>query len=157
MKNQNNKDYSELNNHIKDNFNNRFFQDMKGRIIDPVLLKDPAEIILFATQEERVDASASIISEIIYFRLNVTIIDKDRTFNGRGWCLSSVGAGGFSGGVYSDDLTMLYLKAHNFWFYEAFTLIVISFYDNNSNYLGKFKGNGISTVNGVGSSTGIFY
>ncbi|PHM36894.1 hypothetical protein Xmau_04041 [Xenorhabdus mauleonii] len=153
----NNIDHSVLNNYIKDDLNKRFFQDMRGREIDPVLIANPAEKILISTQEEKADAFASMISEIIYFRLNVTVENSDRTFNGQGWSLNSIGVGGFTGGIYSDDLTFLYMKAHSFWFYEVLTLIFIAFYDDESTYLGTFRGSGISSASGIGSGTGIFY
>ncbi|OTA19731.1 hypothetical protein Xbed_02039 [Xenorhabdus beddingii] len=157
MKVQNSSIDSELINVFKNDINSKFFRDMKGKKIDPVLLDGPAEKILLTTQKEKVDASVTMISEVIYFRLNVTAESTGRTFNGQGWSLSSVGAGRFSGGLYSDDLTLLYIKAHKFWFYEFLTLIFVTFYDKESQYLGTFRGNGLSTVNGVGSGAGIFY
>ncbi|MBI6548960.1 VapA/VapB family virulence-associated protein [Xenorhabdus lircayensis] len=141
MKNKNELFHSELGEIVQDDMNNKFFQYMKGKEIDPMFTDNPAEKILLATQRERVGTSASIISEILYFRLNVTAYNNDRTFNGQGWSLSSVGAGKFSGRLYSDDLIMLYLKAHKFWFYEFLTLIFFTFYDSNSKYLGTFRGN----------------
>ncbi|KMJ46756.1 VapA/VapB family virulence-associated protein [Xenorhabdus khoisanae] len=143
---------------IKEDINSKFHQDMKGVEIDPLFINDPAERIFLTIQSKGIEASASIISEGIYFRLNVTVDAGSKIFKGQGWSLiSRISGGKFSGSLYSGDLAMLYVKAHKFWFYEFLTLVFVTFYDNELKYLGVFKGKGRYTLNDIGSGSGILY
>lgn len=78
------------------------------------------------------------------------------SFLGHAGSLSTLGANGTWGDLYTDDLVRLYTDTVSFEFNTLVFYTNVNFFDASSNFLGAYHGGGVGIVTGIGGGTGTF-
>ncbi|MEX0446892.1 VapA/VapB family virulence-associated protein [Xenorhabdus sp. SGI246] len=92
------------------------------------------------------DATFSISSFILKTYITVYLSSTDRTFNGKGDALGTLGWGKYWGTCYAIDYEKLLRYTTNYWANTFIATAGILFFDDNNSLLGFFIGDGSSTV-----------